>query len=71
VQVVPEQQPFGQFEAQPWQAPSTQGSPAAQVWQVLPPLPQAALVLPAMQTLLRQQPLQEVELHTHWPPTHA
>jgi hypothetical protein len=56
-----------------WQAPPEQiCPPMEQVWQPLPPVPQAPVVLPGRQLLLEQQPfMQEVELHTQAPLTHC
>lgn len=56
-----------------WQAPPLQTCPPmVQAWQLLPLVPQAEVVLPAMQVVPEQQPLpHELELHTHTPPTHC
>lgn len=72
-QVPFEQQPVAQLAAlQPEHVCAVQVCPPGQAWQATPPVPQAAVWLPAWQVLPMQQPLgQLAALHTQAPPTHA
>jgi len=54
--VAPEQQPIAQILAsQPAHTPPVQAAPA-QFWQAAPPVPQLALLVPARQMVIAQQP---------------
>ena len=65
VQVGPLQQPVGQeLAVQPLQTPPVQVW-VPQPWQLAPPAPQDADPVPGLQTLLSQQPEQEVGVHEH------
>ena len=70
MQVLPEQQPLMQVEAQPAQTPEVQLSPAAQATHVEPPVPHWELLVVVTQVVPLQQPVaHEVESHTQLPPT--
>jgi hypothetical protein len=64
------QHPSGQW--QPLQEPESQVSPEGHGAQAAPAPPHWLLVLPGSHVVPLQHPVgHEVELHTHWPATHA
>ncbi len=79
VQVLPEQQPFGQVcVLQPVHTPSRHCCEPGQLWQLAPPAPHAAVEFPGRQVLPEQQPLgHDVASHTQvpltqrWPAPHG
>lgn len=66
--VGPEQHPVAHVAAHPVHVPAEQLSPPGQLSHMLPPLPQAPLVLPGWHALPEQQPVaHEVPSQTHAP----